>query len=98
LLTLHTEGNIAVYSDIQGQVQDMTQNYVTVLLNIITDVQNNPDFKAKRIGEKEIDGQKVVGFLVRNLTIWANAETGLPVRIEAQEPGLFTRTSSLIFL
>jgi hypothetical protein len=88
LLTLHTEGNIAVYSDTQGLVQDMTQNYVTVLRDIITDVQNNPDLQAEKIGEKEIDGQKVVGFVVRNLTIWADAETGLPVRIEAQEPGL----------
>ena len=88
MLTLHTEGNIAVYSDIQGQVQDMTKNYVTVLLDIITNIQNNPDFEAEKIGEKEINGQKCVGFVAGNLTIWADAETGLPVRIEAHEPGL----------
>jgi len=88
MLTLHTEGKVAVYSDTQGLVQDITQNYVVFLLDIITDSQNNPDFEAKELGEKEIDGQKVVGFLVRNLTIWADAETGLPVRIEGQEPGL----------
>ncbi len=88
MLTLHTEGNIAVYSDIQGHVQDITQNYVTFLLDIITDIQNNPDIEAEKIGEKEIDGQKCVGFFARNLTIWANAETGLPVRIEGNEPGL----------
>ena len=88
LLTLHTTGNIAVYSDTQGLVQDITQNYVASLRKIITDVQNNPGFEAKELGEKEIDGQKVVGFVAGNLTIWADAETGLPVRIEAQEPGL----------
>jgi len=88
MLTLHTEGNIAVYSDIQGHVQDITQNYVTFLLDIITDIQNNPDIEAKKIGEKEIDGQKCVGFLARDLTIWANAETGLPVRIEGQSERL----------
>jgi hypothetical protein len=88
MLTLHTEGKIAVYSDTQGLVQDITQNYVAVLRDIITDAQNNPDFEAKELGEKEIDGQKCVGFVVRNLTVWADAETGLPVRIEGNEPGL----------
>jgi hypothetical protein len=84
MLTLHTEGKVAVYSDIQGVVQETTQNYVTFLLDIITDIQNNPDIEAEKIGEKEIDGQKVVGFFARGLTIWANAETGLPVRVETQ--------------
>ncbi len=88
LLTLHTEGKVAVYSDIQGLVQEVTRNYVVFLLDIITDVQNNPDFEAEKIGEKEIDGQKVVGFLARDLTIWADAETALPVRIEGHSPRL----------
>ncbi|GAH90381.1 unnamed protein product, partial [marine sediment metagenome] len=88
MLTLHTTGKIAVYSDIQGLVQEITQNYVAFLLDIITDIQNNPDFEAKELGEKEIDGQKVVGFLVRDFTIWADAETALPVRIEGQSPRL----------
>ena len=88
MITLHTDGKVAVYSDIQGHVQDITQNYMTFLLDIITDLQNNPDFEAEKIGEKEIDGQKVVGFLARDLTIWADAETGLPVRIEGQSPRL----------
>lgn len=86
LLTLHTTGKVAVYSDIQGHVQEITRNYVVFLLDIITDLQHNPDLVAEKIGEKEIDGQKVVGFLVRELTIWADAETALPVRIEAQSP------------
>ncbi len=88
MLTLHTTGKIAVYSDIQGVVQETTQNYIVVLLDIITDIQNNPDFEVEELGEKEIDGQKVVGFFVRDFTIWADAETALPVRIEAQSPRL----------
>ena len=88
MLTLHTEGKVAVYSDIQGHVQDITQNYMVFLLDIITDIQNNPDFEIEKLGEKEIDGQKVVGFFVRDLTIWADAETALPVRIEGQSPRL----------
>ncbi len=88
MLTLHTTGKIAVYSDIQGLVQEITRNYMVFLLDIITDIQNNPDLEAEKIGEKEIDGQKVVGFLVRDFTIWADAETALPVRIEGQSPRL----------
>jgi hypothetical protein len=88
MLTLHTEGKIAVYSDIQGHVQDITQNYLAFLLDIITDIQNNPEFEVEELGEKEIDGQKVVGFLARDLTIWADAKTGLPVRIEGQSERL----------
>jgi hypothetical protein len=88
MLTLHTEGKIAAYSDIQGSIQEGTRDYVALLRKIITDVQNNPGFKAKELGEKEIDGQKVVGFSAGEFTIWADAETALPVRIEVESPQL----------
>ena len=88
MLTLHTGGKIAAYSDIQGSLQEGTRDYVASLRKIISDLQNNPDFKAKELGEKEIDGQKVVGFLAGKFTIWADAETALPVRIEVESPQL----------
>ncbi len=86
MLTLHTGGKIAVYSDIQGPLQEQTRDYVAFLRKVITDLQNNPDFEAEKLGEKEIDGQKVIGFLAGEFTIWADAETALPVRIEVQSP------------
>jgi len=86
MCSLHTEGKIAVYSDIQGSLQEGTRDLVAFLREIITDVQDNPGFKAKELGEKEIDGQKVVGFSANGFTIWADAETALPVRIEVQSP------------
>ncbi len=86
MLTLHTEGKIAAHSDIQGSIQEGTRDYVASLRKIISDLQNNPDFKAKELGEKEIDGQKVIGFSTDEFTIWADAETALPVRIEVQSP------------
>jgi len=88
MLTLHTEGNLAIYSDIQGSLQEGTRDYVAFLRKVITDLQNNSDFVAKELGEKEIDGQKVIGFLAGEFTIWADAETALPVRIEGQSPQL----------
>jgi len=88
MLTLHTTGKIAAYSDIQGSLQEGTRDYVAFLRKVITDLQNNPDFEAEKLGEKEIDGQKVIGFLAGEFTIWADAETALPVRIEGQSPQL----------
>jgi len=86
MLTLHTEGKIAAHSYIQGSLQEGTRDYVAFLRKVITDLQNNPDFEAEELGEKEIDGQKVVGFLAGEFTIWADAETALPVRIEVRSP------------
>jgi hypothetical protein len=88
MLTLHTGGKIAAYSDIQGSLQEGTRDYVASLRKIISDLQNNPDFEAKELGEKEIDGQKVIGFSTDEFTIWADAETALPVRIEVESPQL----------
>ncbi len=82
MLTLHTEEKTAIYTDIQGQLQEQTQNYLVFLLDIIPDLQNNPDFEVEELGEKEIDGQKVIGFATDEFTVWADAETALPVRIE----------------
>ena len=88
MLTLHTEGKIAAYSDIQGSIQEGTKDYVAFLRKIISDLQNNPDFEAKELGEKEINGQIVVGFSTDEFTIWADAKTVLPVRIEVESPQL----------
>jgi hypothetical protein len=93
MLTLHTKDKTALYADIQGQLQEHTQNYLDFLLNFIPDLKNNPGFKAKELGEKVIDGKKVVGFATNELTVWADAETALPVRIEIESPqlsGVFT--------
>ncbi len=84
MLTLHTEGKTAVYTDITGDLQENTQNYLVFLLKFIPDLKNNPDFKARELGEKVIDGRKVVGFATNELTVWADAETALPVRIEIE--------------
>ena len=86
MLTLSTEGKIAIYTDIQGPLQEQTRDYVAFLRKIIADLQNDPDFEAKELGEKEIDGQKVIGFSTDEFTIWADAKTALPVRIEVQSP------------
>jgi hypothetical protein len=48
----------------------------------------NDNQNVEKLGEKEIDGQKVIGFLAGEFTLWADAETALPLRIEGQSPQL----------
>jgi len=49
-------------------------------------VQDKPGIERKSLGEREIDGRKVVGFHVINpgggLRLWGDPKTGQPVRVE----------------
>jgi hypothetical protein len=97
MLTLHTTGKTAVYTDITGDLQENTQNYLVFLLKFIPDLKNNPGFKARELGEKEIDGRKVVGFATNELTVWADAETALPVRIEIESMPMSAVFTNFLF-
>ena len=85
MLVLDTDGKTAAYIDIQGDVADRTRNYVEFLRQIIRQLQEG---QVEKLGEQLIDGQKVIGFAARGqneeVTIWADAQTGHPIRIEAQ--------------
>ncbi len=57
------------------------------LLRLFQLVEEKPDaFEHESLGEKEIDGRKVVGFhtsgQAHDLILWGDPETGLPVRVE----------------
>jgi hypothetical protein len=64
-------------------------------------VKDNPDADIQDLGEKEINGQKAVGFYVKGLnvelTIWANKKTSLPIRIEFTEGKTFTVIKNIEF-
>jgi outer membrane lipoprotein-sorting protein len=55
--------------------------------------------KAKDLGEKELDGRKVKGFVSSEqgppMTVWADVKTGDPVRIEIELP-LMGKTSTMV--
>ena len=91
MLTLATVGvtKIASYNDIQDTVQEVNRGQLDSIRNIVSKVKDNPDADIQDLGEKEINGQKAVGFYVKGfndgLTIWANKKTSLPIRIEITE-------------
>jgi len=91
MLSLDTESKTASYINIKGQLQDVTQNYVKFLRQVIRQVK---DGQVEKIGEQVIDGQKAVVFVGRGqneeVTIWADPETGHPLRIEVRVGQMYT--------
>jgi outer membrane lipoprotein-sorting protein len=91
MLTLVALGvtKIASYNDIQGTGLEGTRSVLDFVRNVVSRVKDNPDADIQDLGEKEINGQKAVGFYVKgpnvDLTIWANKKTSLPIRIEFAE-------------
>jgi len=91
MLTLVSLGvtKIASYIDIQGTGLERTRSVLDFVRNVVSRVKDNPDADIQDLGEKEINGQKAVGFYVKglnvDLTIWANKKTSLPIRIEFTE-------------
>jgi len=85
LLALDTEGKTAVYADIAGDLGDRHRSFIKFVRQIIGQLQ---DGQVEQLGEKVIDGQKAIGFVGKGqneaVTIWADPETALPIRIEAQ--------------
>jgi outer membrane lipoprotein-sorting protein len=91
MLTLVSLGvtKIASYNDIQGTGLEGTGSVLDFVRNVVSRVKDNPDADIQDLGEKEINGQKAVGFYVKgpnvDLTIWANKKTSLPIRMEFTE-------------
>jgi hypothetical protein len=84
ILSLTISKKEAAYVDLKGLPS--MPNYLDTLRNIISDFQESPHFEVEELGKREVDGVEAVGFLARQpkveITIWADPETALPVRIE----------------
>ena len=53
---------------------------------LLLDARDKPDVKREPLGEKDIDGRRVVGFRVNTngtvMSLWGDPKTGLPIRAE----------------
>jgi len=69
-----------------GAKNQPNDNYFERLRELLSGSQGAKDNQYQRLGEKEIDGEKAVGFRfdspMATVTLWGNAKTGAPVRIE----------------
>lgn len=86
MLTYDPETKGAAYIDIQGPLQEGTRDYLGLVREVVTRLDERPDLPVQELGEQKVDDRKAVGFRVNEenmtLTIWADPETRLPVRIE----------------
>jgi len=84
ILQLTHEKKEAAYIDLKDWPS--IPNYMERLRNVITGLQEHPDFAVEELGEQEIDGQNLIGFRAMHpkaeIIIWADPQTALPVRIE----------------
>jgi len=99
MLVLVQENKEAQYMSLEGLPS--MPNYMDHLKNLILTLQNAPDFVIEDLDEREIDGRAVIGFLAKHpraeVTIWADAETGLPVRIDQSEGQMQTICKNMEF-
>jgi len=85
MLQLIPKQMTAVLIDLKD-VSEKPENILETMRNMITELQNDPDVTVEPLGEKEIDGQIAKGFRATGpdgeLTVWADPQTALPIRME----------------
>lgn len=85
MIRLDTKRKEAAYLDVKGPLgRGMLgfNRFVRQLRGLLED----PDFEPEDLGEKDIDGQKAIGFRADGdgggIVIWADARTAKPIRVE----------------
>lgn len=76
----------ATYIDTEGPLQEGQRNFLAFIREVIIKIKEHPGFKPAPLDKQEIDGRKVIGYAAasdtEHVTVWADAETLLPVRVE----------------
>jgi hypothetical protein len=89
MLTFDHDGKTAVTIELAGL--DI-ENYLQKLQNLVVRLQDSPDFSVENEGLQEIDGREYVVLVAhgdnQTITIWADPETALPIRIEHETPNM----------
>ena len=85
MLELIPKQQTAVLIDLKD-LPEKPENILETMRNIITQLHNDPNVSVEELGEKEIDAQVAKGFRVTGpdveLTVWADPQTALPIRME----------------
>jgi len=89
MLNLSPAEKLAIVFDYTNMPEDQKSksgNFLAQFRSLLLDARDKPDAKRESLGEKDIDGQRVVGFHVSGggmtLDLWGDPKTGLPVRLE----------------
>ncbi|MHC4443371.1 MAG: hypothetical protein ACYTA5_12295 [Planctomycetota bacterium] len=88
ILTLDEEKKKATYIDMKGLPKGLS-NPLENLRNLIAKLQNSPHVVVEELDNQYLDGREMIVFHGKcpkgEVTIWAEPETALPVRIESLE-------------
>jgi hypothetical protein len=87
ILSLDSKNKKAVYIALKDLPQ--IPNYIDQVRNVIKMLESAPGFTTEDLGDRVIDGQTLYGFKATSpkleVIIWADPNTGLPVRFEQTE-------------
>ncbi len=101
LLTFDPATKGAVYIDIGGMLQEGTKDYLGFVRELAVRLSENPDALVNELGRQKLAGREAIGFEVTEgrmtLTIWADSETRLPVRIELLQGQALTILKNIEF-
>jgi outer membrane lipoprotein-sorting protein len=85
ILQLIPEQNTAVVIELKD-IPEKPENILEEMRNIITELQDDPEVSVEPLGEKEIEGRIAKGFRATGpdgeVTVWADQQTALPIRVE----------------
>lgn len=99
MFTLDHDQKTAVSIELAGL--EGVENYLQKLQNLVVRLQESPGFSVEKRGLQEIGGSEYVVFVARNddqtITIWADPETALPVRIEHDTPNMQVTCENMRF-
>jgi outer membrane lipoprotein-sorting protein len=86
MMTIMPAEKKVMIMNLKGAPGKMTQNNFDRLRELLADSRDAKAEQYERLGEKEIDGKKAVGFRLDSpealVTLWGDPATGNPVRIE----------------
>ncbi|NQV31472.1 MAG: hypothetical protein HQ515_02205 [Phycisphaeraceae bacterium] len=78
--------------DLKNLPDEAPENYLESVRDVIKTLQNDPDVSINQLPDSSVDGQNTIVFRARNaqdeITVWADPETLIPVRLDQTENGL----------
>lgn len=99
LLTIDHDKKTATYVGLEGL--GSIPNYVEHLQNLIKKLQDHPEVQVDSQGLREVDGHEYFVFVASagndSITIWADPDTALPIRIEHSTPNMVISCDNMKF-
>lgn len=101
-VTLIPQAMQAVVLEVTNVPEDPGElNFFREIRNRILKAQPLDDESVEFLGEQQVDGQLAIGYHIRKAgldgTVWANAETKMPVRMEIREDPMVIAMSNIVF-